>query len=362
MRGKQAHSEADGLFMKANRKHQILLNFELKRISVEQKMRERYFAFEKSLIISHREKIISRQKSLGIYRPQTTPDKKRPRDSFFITAVAMETKARMKLPPVERKDTRDGATKGKRKPTKTKLESNSKSFTNVGQERHKEDESLPVLKQTFAIQARKDSSSLRASTMKNLAVSTSLDKNPGESQHFVSNGKAERQTREGQGEEIPDGSIEKAWIENKRTENDLKDQANGEKKVEDIGIISEPQTGSNVEQIEVKQGDVATKKKKESNEEHLLKDTTKDAEFPEKEVDAGENISENKEQNSAKSKTFKQSDEDSLHETQRRSKSVLSGVMDERRTKVIDVNLRAQSAGVQGRGTKIESSSNGCAK
>lgn len=100
MRFKMAQSEVDGLFMKANRKHQIILGFELKRIAVEKKMRERYFAFEKSLIVSHRDKIVARQKALGIYRPKTTPDKKR--NGFFITNVSMDTKGRTRLPPVDK--------------------------------------------------------------------------------------------------------------------------------------------------------------------------------------------------------------------------------------------------------------------
>lgn len=102
MRFKLVQSEADGLFMKANRKHEILLNFELKRIAVEKKMRERYFAFEKSLMVAHQTKIITRQKALGIYRPKTTPDKKRTAatNPFFIANVSMETKGRTKLPPL----------------------------------------------------------------------------------------------------------------------------------------------------------------------------------------------------------------------------------------------------------------------
>lgn len=355
MREKQGHSKADGLFAKANRKHQIILNFELKRIAVEQKMCERYFAFEKTLILAHREKIISRQKSLGIYRPQTTPDKKRPKDSFFITAVAMETKARMKLPPVvERKgDRRDGATKGKRKGTKSKTGANSKSFDIVSQERRREKTSLPALNnknQTFAVvQVCKDSSfhNLRTSR-KNLAVSSSLERNPEDSaqpfvRHDESGWKTIRHTREG--ENILEG------IENKQTEKDFIDPANGEKQVENIGTNSDPQTGDNVEKIEVK--------REENNEEHLrqdlgsksnlLKNTPKDAEASEKREEARENIPENEKENAGESKHFKQSDEETL----RRSKSVLSGVIDESRSKVIDVNLRAQSAGVQGRGAKI---------
>ena len=39
------HKDGESMVMKANRKHQIVLNMEVKRIEMEKKMRERYFCF-----------------------------------------------------------------------------------------------------------------------------------------------------------------------------------------------------------------------------------------------------------------------------------------------------------------------------
>ena len=107
------HQDSETLVIKANRKHQIVLNMEVKRIEMEKKMRERYFCFEMSLMKARRLKILDRQKSLGIYRPHTMESGKDPRkarrtDSFFLTQpVAMD--AKVKLPPVcERRRTISG--------------------------------------------------------------------------------------------------------------------------------------------------------------------------------------------------------------------------------------------------------------
>ena len=100
------------MVIKANRKHQIVLNMEVKRIEMEKKMRERYFCFEMSLMKARRLKILDRQKSLGIWRPHTMesgkdPRKARGKESFFFTEpVAMDE---FKLPPVsERRRTISG--------------------------------------------------------------------------------------------------------------------------------------------------------------------------------------------------------------------------------------------------------------
>ena len=107
------HQEGEAMVIKANRKHQIVLNMEVKRIEMEKKMRQRYFCFEMSLMKARRLKILNRQKSLGIYRPHTMESGKDPRkarrtDSFFFTQpVAMDSK--IKLPPVsERRKTISG--------------------------------------------------------------------------------------------------------------------------------------------------------------------------------------------------------------------------------------------------------------
>jgi len=73
------HQDSETLVIKANRKHQIVLNMEVKRIEMEKKMRERYFCFEMSLMKVRRLKILDRQKSLGIYRPHTMESGKDPR-------------------------------------------------------------------------------------------------------------------------------------------------------------------------------------------------------------------------------------------------------------------------------------------
>lgn len=107
------HQEGEAMVKKANRKHQIVLNMEVKRIEMEKKMRERYFCFEMSLMKARRLKILDRQKSLGIYRPRAIESGKDPRkarktDSFFFTQpVVMDSK--FKLPPVsERRRTISG--------------------------------------------------------------------------------------------------------------------------------------------------------------------------------------------------------------------------------------------------------------
>ena len=100
------HQDGESMVIKANRKHQIVLNMEVKRIEMEKKMRERYFCFEMSLMKARRLKIIDRQKSLGIYRPHTKEsgkDSRRARrtESFFVTQpVAMDSK--VKLPPLDK--------------------------------------------------------------------------------------------------------------------------------------------------------------------------------------------------------------------------------------------------------------------
>ena len=109
----KTHQDGEAMVIKANRKHQIVLNMEVKRIEVEKKMRERYFCFEMSLMKARRLKILDRQKSVGIYRPHIMESGKYPRkarrtDSFFFTQpVAMDSK--IKLPPVsERRRTISG--------------------------------------------------------------------------------------------------------------------------------------------------------------------------------------------------------------------------------------------------------------
>lgn len=103
MHARNTHQDCEATVIKANRKHQIILNLEVKRIEMEKKMRERYFCFEMSLIRARRLKIVDRQKSLGIYRPQTVDGKEKRKGtlqatSVFFTAqpVAMETN--IKLP------------------------------------------------------------------------------------------------------------------------------------------------------------------------------------------------------------------------------------------------------------------------
>ena len=115
MHVRNTHQDSETTVIKANRKHQIVLNMEVKRIEMEKKMRERYFCFEMSLIRARRVKIIERQKSLGIYRPHTKGNAKDSRKgtqegSFFFTqSVAMDSK--VKLPPVlDRSRTHPGFT------------------------------------------------------------------------------------------------------------------------------------------------------------------------------------------------------------------------------------------------------------
>ncbi|EDO27627.1 predicted protein [Nematostella vectensis] len=63
-------------------------------------MRERYFAFETSMISAQRERLREKQKQLGIYRPMTTQEKCRKGEAICITAVAVGADERPKLPPV----------------------------------------------------------------------------------------------------------------------------------------------------------------------------------------------------------------------------------------------------------------------
>ena len=96
--------DSEATVIKANRKHQIVLNMEVKRIETEKKMRERYFSFEMSLMQARWIKIVDRQKSLGIYRPHTMENAKdlkkgmQATSFFFTQAVAMDSK--VKLPPL----------------------------------------------------------------------------------------------------------------------------------------------------------------------------------------------------------------------------------------------------------------------
>ena len=105
------HQDGESMVIKANRKHQIVLNMEVKRIEMEKKMRERYFCFEMSLMKARRLKILDRQKSLGIYHPhivESGKDVRRTESFFFTQPVAMDSKA-VKLPPVsERRRTISG--------------------------------------------------------------------------------------------------------------------------------------------------------------------------------------------------------------------------------------------------------------
>lgn len=113
MHVRNTHQDSEATVIKANRKHQIVLNMEVKRIEMEKKMRQRYFYFEMSLMRARRMKIVGRQKSLGIYRPHTMENikdlkKGMQATSFFLTQpVAMDTK--VKLPPVfQRSGTHSG--------------------------------------------------------------------------------------------------------------------------------------------------------------------------------------------------------------------------------------------------------------
>ena len=101
--------ESEGAVVKVNRKHQIALNVEVRRLEMEKKMRERYFSFEMSLVHARRLRIIERQKSLGIYRPhaieniskfakKNTQVRKQAVPFFFTESVSMDTK--FKLPPL----------------------------------------------------------------------------------------------------------------------------------------------------------------------------------------------------------------------------------------------------------------------
>ena len=110
MHVKGTHQDCEASVIKANRKHQIVLNMEVKRIEMEKKMRERYFCFEMSLVKARRLKIVNRQKSLGIYRPHTVDRKEtrkgmEPTSFFFTQFVAMDSK--VKLPPVFQKNRND---------------------------------------------------------------------------------------------------------------------------------------------------------------------------------------------------------------------------------------------------------------
>lgn len=103
MHARNTHLDCEATVIKANRKHHIILNLEVKRIEMEKKMRERYFCFEMSLIRARRIKIVDRQKSLGIYRPQTVDGKEKRKGklqatSFFFTAQPVATETNVKLP------------------------------------------------------------------------------------------------------------------------------------------------------------------------------------------------------------------------------------------------------------------------
>lgn len=103
LHGNTTHQDCETMVIRANRKHQIVLNMEVKRIELEKKMRERYFCFEMSLMKARRLKILDRQMSLGIYRPHTmesgkdTRKARRTESVFFTQPVAMDSKVKLPL-------------------------------------------------------------------------------------------------------------------------------------------------------------------------------------------------------------------------------------------------------------------------
>lgn len=103
LHGNTTHQDCETMVIRANRKHQIVLNMEVKRIEMEKKMRERYFCFEMSLMKARRLKILDRQMSLGIYRPHTmesgkdTRKARRTESVFFTQPVAMDSKVKLPL-------------------------------------------------------------------------------------------------------------------------------------------------------------------------------------------------------------------------------------------------------------------------
>lgn len=97
-----SRQEAETLVYNSNRRHQIVLNIELKRLEMEKRMLQRYFYFENALIKARQLKLRERQKELGIHlRPKTTPERLREkRASLFITSVSMDKPRGPRLPPV----------------------------------------------------------------------------------------------------------------------------------------------------------------------------------------------------------------------------------------------------------------------
>ena len=163
-----SHQDSEATVIKANRKHQIVLNMEVKRIEMEKKMRERYFFFEMSLINARRLKIIDRQKSLGIYRPNTRehgrdPRKERRMDSIFFTqSVPLDSK--VKLPPVDKRravpryPVKLTNTENYFKATRLSKNINHMKLLDIKKPRHSEDGSGHMITESFDLKERESNS------------------------------------------------------------------------------------------------------------------------------------------------------------------------------------------------------------
>lgn len=103
----RAHQEGEAVAMKSVRKHHLVLSLELKRLQMERLVSERYYAFERALVQARLNRLISRQKELGIYRPMSPlkqsmrirRDKTKEQPSFFLTSAPP--------PPVRTKEVKE---------------------------------------------------------------------------------------------------------------------------------------------------------------------------------------------------------------------------------------------------------------
>ena len=106
----KARQEGEAVAMKSVRKHQLVLALELKRLRIERLVSERYYMFERTLVQSRLNRLIARQKELGIYRSGSPLEKsmnlrnknQRAQQSFFLTSATLPSvkKGQQTLPQI----------------------------------------------------------------------------------------------------------------------------------------------------------------------------------------------------------------------------------------------------------------------
>lgn len=99
----KTRKEGEAVAMKSVRKHQLRLAVELKRLKMERLVTERYYRFERALVQRRFNRLVTRQKELGIYKPgsplkksinlpncmRSKKSKKTSTQPFFVTTATL---------------------------------------------------------------------------------------------------------------------------------------------------------------------------------------------------------------------------------------------------------------------------------